>query len=130
MKQIQAECRFCGQTRIVDVPDAWDEPEIEEKVTRECSCFEARAYNSKKEEEERIENAKLCAKATIHELFSEEFPEVEQLFTAAIGPLCDKKFKKLTVKTDDKTSGSIAYSMGSIKVTREDKSKYSRETEI
>ena len=44
--------------------------------------------------------------------------------------LTQKKFKKLTITTSGKTKASITFSKDTIKVEREDKSTYTRETEV
>lgn len=123
-------CRFCGQKKFLEVPDYMTDEEVNEEASTECYCKEAKAYKEKKERAELIEQAKTSAKGTTHILFHEEFPEIEELFNAAINPLVDKKIKKLTITTGGKTKATISFSKDNIKVEREDKSVNTLETEI
>lgn len=123
-------CKFCGQSRIVEVFDSMTNEEVDEEATIGCRCRESKEYKAKKEKEEQIEMAKTSAKGTTFELFHDEFPQIEELLNIALDPLVEKKIKKMTITTHGKTKASISFSKGTIKVEREDKSTYSRETEI
>lgn len=37
-------CSFCGQTKIIQVPEEWEQGQINEAVTCECECEQAQAY--------------------------------------------------------------------------------------
>lgn len=63
-------------------------------------------------------------------LFHEEFPEIEDILNYSMDALTQKKFKKLTITTGGRTKASITFSKDTIKVEREDKSTYTRETEV
>ncbi len=130
MKEETGICRFCGQHRIVDVPDNFTEYEVNEEATLNCNCNDSKAYRERKEKEEQIEMAKTSAKGTTFELFHEEFPEIEDILNYSMDALTQKKFKKLTITAGGKTKASITFSKDTIKVEREDKSTYTRETEV
>lgn len=130
MKEETGICRFCGQHRIVDVPDSFTEYEVNEEATLNCNCNDSKAYKERKEKEEQIEMAKTSAKGTTFELFHEEFPEIEEILNYSMDALTQKKFKKLTITTGGRTKASITFSKDTIKVEREDKSTYTRETEV
>lgn len=130
MKEETGICRFCGQTKLVEVPDSFTQEQIDEEATLMCKCFEAKQYKEKKEKEEQIEMAKTSAKGTTFELFHEEFPEIEEILNSVMDPLTKKKFKKLTIQTGGKTKATISFSKDTIKVEREDKSTYTRKTEV
>lgn len=130
MKSIKAPCRFCGQMKLTEVPDNFTEEEIGEEVALTCNCKEAKAYQEKKAKEELLEMAKTSARGTTFELFHESHPDVEELLNAAIDPVADGKIKAVTVKTGGKTTGTIKKSKDTIIVQREDKSTYTRETEL
>ena len=36
-------CSFCGQTKIIQVPEEWEQGQINEAVTCECECEQAQA---------------------------------------------------------------------------------------
>ena len=128
MEQKRGTCRFCGQQKLIEVPDMMEQAEIDEEVTLECRCVEAKAYQEKKEGEERIEAQKLSAKGTIYELFHEDFPEIETILNDCIQLLVSHKAKKVAINTGTKVAAAISISKGTIKVERIEKSVYSRET--
>ena len=84
METKKGACRFCGQNKMIEVPNGYTQEEIDEEVTCECKCDEAKAYQEKKEREERLEAQKLSAKGTTFELFHNDFPEVEEILNNAI----------------------------------------------
>ena len=46
-------CSFCGQTKIIQVPEEWEQGQINEAVTCECECEQAQAYTKQKRERTR-----------------------------------------------------------------------------
>lgn len=130
MEAKKGACRYCGQNKIIEVPSGYTQEEVDEEVTMECKCDEAKAYQEKKEREERLEAQKLSAKGTTFELFHNDFPEVGEVLNNVISLLVAKKVKKMTINTGTKVTATIGISKGTIKVERTEKSKYSRETEL
>lgn len=122
-------CRYCGQHRLVEVPDFYTEEQIEEKVALVCNCKAAQAYQAEKEMEEKLEMAKTSAKGTTFELFHEDAPEVEKILNEALEPLTDGAFDSLKIKVNKRTTATLKMSNENILVMREDKSTYKRETE-
>ena len=113
-------CRFCGQNKLVEVPDYLTEEEINEEASRECYCQGAKDYRKAKELEAMIEQQKMSARGTTLQLFHEDYPDIEKLLNSAIDPLAAHKFKKVSVTTDDGMSASIKWKDG-IEVERVDK---------
>lgn len=113
-------CRFCGQHKVVEVPDYMSEEEINEEASKECYCVDAKAYKQAKELEIMIEQQKMSAKGTTLQLFHEEYPDIENLLNEAIDALAAHKFKKVTISTDDGVTASIKWKDG-IEVERVDK---------
>lgn len=130
MKDSKGCCIYCGQIKMVQVPDSFTQEQIIEEVTNQCNCEEAKAHQFKQLEEELKEQSKLTAQGMIIELFKEQFPEVAELLQKAIIPLAEFRFDKLTIKIDDTTTAHISInSKGEIKVERIDKRKYTRVTD-
>ena len=50
-------CRFCGQMKTIQSSHVWPEHVIDEHITRECECEEARKYNRRMEAKENAEKA-------------------------------------------------------------------------
>lgn len=131
METKKGACRFCGQNKMIEVPNGYTQEEIDEEVTCECKCDEAKAYQEKKEREERLEAQKISAQGTTFELFHNDFPEVEQILNKTIPLLVTKKVKKLTVNTGTKVTATIGISKRNHQKSRgTETSKYSRETEL
>ena len=74
METKKGACRFCGQNKMIEVPSGYTQDEIDEEVTLECKCDEAKAYKEKKEREERLEAQKLSAKGTTCLLYTSPSP--------------------------------------------------------
>ena len=55
-------CSFCGQTKIIQVPEEWEQGQINEAVTCECECEQAQACAKAKERKDK-------AKKRVNELF-------------------------------------------------------------
>lgn len=49
MKEETGICRFCGQHRIVDVPDSFTEYEVNEEATLYCNCEDKSTYTRETE---------------------------------------------------------------------------------
>ena len=81
-------CSFCGQTKIIQVPEEWEQGQINEAVTCECECEQAQAYAKAKERKDK-------AKKRVNELFDggAEKPvakDVVNLLIATVDAIEDK----------------------------------------
>lgn len=56
-------CSFCGQTKIIQVPEEWEQGQINEAVTCECECEQAQAYAKAKERKDKAIIWWRCRKA-------------------------------------------------------------------
>lgn len=130
MENRKGACHFCGQQKIIEVPAGLSQEGIDEEVTLECKCADAKAYKEQKEKEERLEAQKLSAKGTTFELFHNDFPEIEEMLNNSIPLLVTKKAKKITINTGTKVTAAIGIQKDTIKVERIEKSTYTRETEL
>lgn len=88
-------CSFCGQTKIIQVPEEWEQGQINEAVTCECECERAQAYAKAKERKDK-------AKKRVNELFGggAEKPvaeDVVNLLIATVDAIEDKHMKGITV---------------------------------
>ncbi len=129
MKDVKGACRYCGQTKIIQVPDKFTAGQINDEVTKQCSCDEAVAFQCELEKIEAAEAAKKSAEAMILELFYEEFPSVAAVLKAALPHLAEYCFDKVSIKADDNVTASMSInSKGEIKVERSEKKKYTRVT--
>lgn len=44
-------CSFCGQTKIIQVPEEWEQGQINEAVTCECECEQSTSIRQKQKRE-------------------------------------------------------------------------------
>lgn len=134
MKEITGACKFCGQNKIVYVPENLSAGEVMIEATEEaslqCFCAGAKAYQDKKEREARIAAAKESARGTTWELFNEEYPEVKEILDGSMDALVTGAIRKVSVAVNGKTSASISFDKETFKVQRVDKNTATRETEI
>lgn len=64
-------CRFCGQMKTIRTAELWTQEDVDEHVTRACSCYEAREYDRRMKAKENAEKA-------VENLFGEESKLVKQ----------------------------------------------------
>lgn len=90
-------CRFCGQSSIVEGGADMTAPQLEEAATMRCACDDAKLYQE-------TANRRGTAKQRAQELFGENAGEYKQqedileLINNAIDLVCDKKMKQATFK--------------------------------
>lgn len=115
-------CAFCGQNKIITVPEEWEQGAINEAVTCECECEQAQAYAKAKERKDK-------AKKRINELFgsSSEKPiadDVVNLLVATVDAIEDKHMKDITVDIGHGVKAKVSkMAKESIKVERSENKK-------
>ena len=108
-------CSFCGQTKIIQVPEEWEQGQINEAVTCECECEQAQAYAK--------------AKKRVNELFGggAEKPvaeDVVNLLIATVDAIEDKHMKGITVDVGHGVKAKVSkMAKESIKVERSENKK-------
>ena len=115
-------CAFCGQNKIIQVPEEWEQGQINEAVTCECECEDAQEYAKAKERKDK-------AKKRINELFGSEAEKpvadgVVQLLIATVDAIEDKHMKGITVDIGHGVKAKVAkMAKESIKVERSENKK-------
>ena len=115
-------CSFCGQTKIIQVPEEWEQGQINEAVTCECECEQAQAYAKAKERKDK-------AKKRVNELFGggAEKPvaeDVVNLLIATVDAIEDKHMKGITVDVGHGVKAKVSkMAKESIKVERSENKK-------
>ena len=108
-------CSFCGRTKIIQVPEEWEQGQINEAVTCECECEQAQAYAK--------------AKKRVNELFGggAEKPvaeDVVNLLIATVDAIEDKHMKGITVDVGHGVKAKVSkMAKESIKVERSENKK-------
>jgi len=59
-------CSFCGQTKIIQVPEEWEQGQINEAVTCECECEQAQAYAKAKERKDKAKKPGTRSESSIN----------------------------------------------------------------
>lgn len=109
-------CKFCNQPRLADVPEESTQEEINEAVTKKCSCIMATKIRERKEQKE------TCI-ANIDEMFSQNYSEIAAVFKENIDNIQDNKFKKITINTHSNQTARMSKTKDGIKVELEKKQK-------
>ena len=85
-------CKYCGNSRIVEMPDGVTQEALDKEATATCNCYGA-------EEARKKEVQKKACTAQLGEMLHEKHPEIEDLLVCAIDALQDGKFEKITINT-------------------------------
>lgn len=97
MKQVSGECKFCHQVRVVQVPDNYNEKDIETEVTKKCICEEARA-------EQMIQDIIACTESTIRQFFKDKDMELfEKTLLSIVEPMARWQVKKISMNAQNFT---------------------------
>lgn len=123
-------CRFCGQNKIVEVPDNFTDEEINEEASKECYCIDAKHYKESLELKAMVEQQKISAQGEIFKHFNNDYPLIEKIFNDAIDPIVNNEFIKMTIVTDDGVTAYIKKKKGGIKVGRSYKDEQSTDIKI
>lgn len=129
LKQVTGECPFCGQARILKVPENFDEAQIQKSAALSCDCAEAWAYREREREKEVIEERRSEAKDNVRGLFQRDMPEVARFLMSAVDLITDGKFEQITLSAKN-TRGTVKRTSGKIKVQRVDKTEAVMESDI
>ena len=117
-------CRFCGNSRIVEVADPekeYTQTELDILAAEQCTCEGARYERKKKADQQTIE-------AYIDDLIDKE--ELADALKNFIEVLQNYKAQSITVKIDDKTKFSMSVGQdGALSVQRVDTLKTQYDTE-
>lgn len=93
LKSVQGKCRFCGQFMALEVPESWNEIDIEEEATKKCGCAEAKEYTQSKE---RTANGE----RTVKDIFKDhpELDVLKNMLLKYVKTLCEHEISGITVK--------------------------------
>ena len=110
-------CKFCGQIKLVEALDEFNEDELNELATEQCNCYEAQNYTSRLYRKEK-------ADCRIEELFGPgNKPEITdarmQMLHQAAGYVVDGIAEKVTVEVTSELKMMVSETAkGNIKINR------------
>ena len=110
-------CRFCGQSRIIEVVEEMTVPQLAEAATMLCQCDSAKEYQA-------AANRRIISKQRIDELFGDgEYEQPESainLAKAAVDLVCDRRAKQVVITFKTGLNAKIMrMAKDKIKVVRE-----------
>lgn len=116
MKQVQAECMYCGQIVMLEVEDNVSEADYGELAALQCECEASEQWRAMQESKEKaIENA--------DELFA-EFPDALNLLKDSVKLIAKGKIESVTINTGRNVKAKILRTPnGKMKVERYDSTK-------
>ncbi len=96
MKQVTGACIYCGQTRMVEVADDCNDPEVFDRAaTANCNCDDALRVSAEHQITETF-------KANVEGTFIEDFQEVQEVLKLSAKHLASGKIAKITLRVPDK----------------------------
>lgn len=116
MEMVQGYCVFCGEARMVEVPEEASQELVDQAATSECMCSRAVMIRERTKQKE----ACIC---NIEALLEPKHKEIAEMFKEAIDTIQDAKIKKITVNTYGNKTARISKTKDGIKVELEQKSK-------
>ena len=120
LKQVQGECKFCGQFIALEVPQSFDGAEINEEATKKCKCPEAEKYTRT---QENIANTEGMIKNFFEHRTGLEV--LKDMLLGAVKPLAEGQITKITIGRGEYT-GTMKPSKDGIKLSL----KYSTEDSV
>lgn len=120
MKHTQGQCKYCKQFMAIEVPDSWEQEEIDEAVTDRCDCPEAKA---KQRIYDNIANTEAAIKAFFEH--KNELKGLRDLLLSMVKPMAEGSISKVSIGKDEYV-GSMRPTKDGIKITL----KYSTEDSI
>lgn len=116
MTTAKGTCKYCGQSRIVQVPDGPELPEeaLSQIATDECDCEKA---TFQRERQEKIERAELI----IGNLPPEHEQQIVAILKRALPEMVDQKIRKVSISV----SSDVSYTMtrgkdGEVRIKRQE----------
>ena len=114
-------CRFCGQTAMVSVGETATQADIDEAATRECTCEQGRAYNTK------CCDAEVC-EANIKKVIGED-STVSNLLISCIPLIQDGEIAIISIKIKAGVTAKLGYnSKGNLVIQKTETTVESEET--
>lgn len=109
-------CKYCHESRMVEVPENATDEEINEAATLDCDCAGASLARKKEYQKE------ACI-AYIDDMMGKDHPEIGEILKNGIEAIQDMKVSKITVNTYIGQTARLSMGKDGIKVELEKKQK-------
>lgn len=123
MQTLTGVCKYCGQTKVINVPDELDMSidDIDQQATKECNCPEATHERRKKETYDRAE-------AVIDSMFpSDDSMNIRYLLKKSAEMIVDGTIAGTKIDDGSRTISIKMTGKGTIKVEKKITRKETRE---
>lgn len=118
MKLATGECKYCKQMKSIQVPDSWNDDDVNAEVTRKCDCEEAVAA-------EEVQRIATYAQSDINRFFEDKGLEAfKEVLLAAVEHVARKNVMKVSLSSNGYTATMKRTNSGiavSLKHTTEEK---------
>jgi len=96
MKNATGTCRYCKQTMTIEAPDSYKQVDIDNEVSKKCSCPEATEIAKR-------ESAINLAEQEIKTFFKErnDLSEVKDMLLKSVRPIAERKLQSITIKKNE-----------------------------
>jgi len=96
MKDAIGTCMYCKQTMTIKVPDSYKQVDIDNEVSKKCSCPEATEIAKR-------ESAINLAEQEIKTFFKErnDLSEVKDMLLKSVRPIAERKLQSITIKKNE-----------------------------
>lgn len=120
MTSKQGQCKFCKQFMAIEVPDSWEQDEIDEAVSDQCDCPQAKA-------KQKINDNIANTEAAIKNFFEHkhDLKELKDLLLTMVRPMAEGSISRVAIGKGEYV-GSMKPAKDGIKITL----KYSTEDSI
>lgn len=96
MKDAIGTCMYCKQTMTIKVPDSYKQVDIDNEVSKKCTCPEA-------QETAKRESAINLAEQEIKQFFENrgDLEEIKLMLLKTVRPIAERKLDSLTIKKSE-----------------------------
>ena len=109
-------CKYCGNGRVVELPEGVSQEALDQEASATCNCYKA-------EEARKKETQKDVCIAQLGEMLHGKHPEIEDILVCAIEPMQEQKFEKITINTGFNKTIRMRMTKDGIKIEIERKMK-------
>lgn len=112
-------CKFCNQTKYMQVDEETPDEEINDLVSYECNCEAGKIWRAGIDEKKRIESMLLEAKGISFALLNKDKPAIEDLVNDLCPQMEKLEIKKIAI-CHEKSKITIKRSSTGITISRND----------
>lgn len=96
MRDAIGTCMYCKQTMTIKVPDSYKQVDIDNEVSKKCTCPEA-------QETAKRESAINLAEQEIKQFFENrgDLEEIKLMLLKTVRPIAERKLDSLTIKKSE-----------------------------